>query len=100
MRFVVVQASETVGTEDRTIEAAQHMETACKLMVRVKQYDRAADALHQTLQLYSERGAGAAAGRVVLAFILVQVLTDVQCTLYIPVVNATCTYMCSITFKI
>ena len=78
MRFVVVQASETVGTEDRTIEAAQHMETACKLMVRVKQYDRAADALHQTLQLYSEGGAGAAAGRVVLAFILVQVLTDVH----------------------
>ncbi|XP_023338769.1 gamma-soluble NSF attachment protein [Eurytemora carolleeae] len=66
------KASETVGTEDRTIEAAQHMETACKLMVRVKQYDRAADALDKTLQLYSEGGVAAAAGRVVLAFILVQ----------------------------
>ena len=76
-----VQASETVGTEDRTIEAAQHMETACKLMVRVKQYDRAADALDQTLQLYSEGGVAAAAGRVVLAFILVQVIKGLGCSL-------------------
>ena len=35
-----MQASETVGTEDRPTEAAQHMETAAKLMVRVKEYDR------------------------------------------------------------
>ena len=79
--FICFKASETVGTEDRTIEAAQHMETACKLMVRVKQYDRAADALDQTLQLYSEGGVAAAAGRVVLAFILVQVIKGLGCSL-------------------
>ena len=55
------------------MEAAQHMETAAKLMVRAKQYDRAAEALHTTLGLYSEAGGGMAAGRVVLSFILVQV---------------------------
>ena len=32
-----MQACETVGTEDRPVEAAQHMETASKLMVRCKQ---------------------------------------------------------------
>jgi hypothetical protein len=62
-----------VGTEDRPAEAAQHMETAAKLMVRTKQYDRAAEALHTTLQLYSESGGTAAASRVVLNLVLVQV---------------------------
>ena len=42
--------------------------------LRSKQFDRAADTLEQTLQLYSEGGAAAAAGRIVLNFILVQVL--------------------------
>ena len=69
------EASETVGTEDRPAEAAQHLETAAKLMVRTKQYDRAAEALHTTLQLYSEGKGAAAAGRVVLNLILVQVGT-------------------------
>jgi hypothetical protein len=68
-----LKASETVGTEDRPVEAAQHMETAAKLMVRVKQYDQAAEALHTTLQLYSQSGGTGAAGRVVLNLILVQV---------------------------
>jgi len=68
------KACETVGTEDRPVEAAQHMETASKLMVRCKQYDAAADAMHTTLELYSEGGAGAAAGRVVLGLILVQIV--------------------------
>jgi len=67
-----MKASETVGTEDRPTEAAQHMETAAKLMVRVKEYDRAADTLETSLQLYSEGGAGHTAARVVLSFILVQ----------------------------
>jgi tetratricopeptide (TPR) repeat protein len=67
------KASETVGTEDRPVEAAQHMETAAKLMTRVKEYDRAADALQVALELYSEGRAAAAAGRVVLAFIIVQI---------------------------
>ena len=62
-----------MGTEDRPAEAAQHLETAAKLMVRTKQYDRAAEALHTTLQLYSESGGTAAAGRVVLNLVLVQV---------------------------
>lgn len=68
------KASETVGTEDRPIEAAHHQEAAAKLMVRVKDFDGAAECLHQTLGLYSEGGAGAAAGRVVLSFILVQLV--------------------------
>lgn len=67
------KASETVGTEDRPAEAAQHMETAARLMVRVKEYDRAAESLHTTLQLYSQGGGGGAAGRVVLNLILVQI---------------------------
>jgi len=69
-----LKASETIGTEDRPTEAAQHMETAAKLLVRSKQFDRAADTLEQTLQLYSEGGAAAASGRVVLSFILVQLV--------------------------
>jgi len=43
-------------------------------MVRCKQYDEAADTLHTTLELYSEGGAGPAAGRVVLGLILVQIV--------------------------
>ena len=63
-----------MGTEDRPTEAAQHMETAAKLMVRVKEYDQAAETLHTALQLYSQGGGGGAAGRVVLNLILVQVI--------------------------
>jgi len=69
-----LKASETIGTEDRPMEAAQHMETAAKLLVRSRQFERAADAMQQTLELYSEAGASAAAGRVVLSFILVQLV--------------------------
>ena len=50
------------------------METAAKLMVRVKEYDQAAETLHTALQLYSQGGGGGAAGRVVLNLILVQVI--------------------------
>jgi len=69
------KASETVGTEDRPSEAGQHLETAAKLTVRAGQLDRAADLLHNTLVLYSEAGTGnnSQHGRVVLAFILVQI---------------------------
>jgi len=69
------KAADTVGTEDRLSEAAQHMEQAARLTVRAKQYDRAADLLDKTLCMYSEAGGGVNGtvhGRVVLAFVIVQ----------------------------
>jgi len=66
------KASETVGTEDRPLEAAQFLELAAKLMVRVKKYDEASEILFNTLGLYSEAGAGSRAGRVVIKLVLVQ----------------------------
>jgi len=68
------KASETVGTEDRPAEAGQHLETAAKLMVRAKQIDRAAETLHNTMNLYSEAGAAPSAGRVVLSLIVIQIV--------------------------
>jgi len=66
------KAADTVATEDRQSEAAQHMEKAVLLTVRCGQLDRAADLLHTTLGLCSEAGGGTQYGRVVLTFILVQ----------------------------
>eukprot|EP00092_Neocalanus_flemingeri_P038152 GFUD01041527.1.p1 GENE.GFUD01041527.1~~GFUD01041527.1.p1 ORF type:complete len:293 (+),score=90.46 GFUD01041527.1:46-924(+) len=67
------KAADTVGTEDRPAEAGQHMEQAARLTVRARQYDRAADLLNNTLNMYSEAGTqGTAHGRVVLAFVIVQ----------------------------
>lgn len=67
------KAADTVGTEDRPAEAGQHLEQAARLTVRAKQYDKAADLLHNTLGLYSEAGAqGSMHGRVVLSFVIVQ----------------------------
>lgn len=66
------KACETVTTEDRHAEGAQHLESAAKLMVRNKHYDEAADILHHALCLYSEGGAGHTAGRTVLRLVLVQ----------------------------
>lgn len=65
------KASETVGVEDRPVEAAQYLETAGKLMVKLEKFDEAADTLHNSLSLYSEGGGNC--GRVVLALVLVQV---------------------------
>jgi len=70
-----LKAADTVGTEDRTQEAGQHMEQAAKLSVRSGQYDKAAEILESTLSCYSQTGSGASGtpyGRVVLAFVLVQ----------------------------
>ena len=68
-----VQAADTVSTEDRLAEAGQHMEQASKLTVRARQFDKAAELLHNTLNMYSEAGVtGTAHGRVVLAFVIVQ----------------------------
>lgn len=67
------KAADTVGTEDRPAEAAQHLEKAALLTARCGQHDRAADLLLATLGMYSEAGAGGTThGRLVLALILVQ----------------------------
>lgn len=69
------KAADTVGTEDRSTEAGQHLEQAAKLCVRTGQYDRAAELLEAALSTYSEGPSptvGSPYGRVVLAFILVQ----------------------------
>jgi len=67
------KAADTVSTEDRLSEAGQHMEQASKLTVRARQFDKAAELLHNTLNMYSEAGVtGTAHGRVVLAFVIVQ----------------------------
>jgi hypothetical protein len=67
------KAADTVGTEDRPAEAGQHLEKAALLAVRAGETDRAAELLHNTLGLYSEAGQGGSQqGRVVLAFVLVQ----------------------------
>jgi len=70
-----LKAADTVGTEDRTQEAGQHMEQAAKLSVRSGQFDKAAEILESTLSCYSQTGSNASGtpyGRVVLAFVLVQ----------------------------
>lgn len=66
------KACETVSTEDRPLEGAQFLETAGKLLVRVKKYDEAAEILFDALGLYNEAGAGSKAGRTVLKLVLVQ----------------------------
>eukprot|EP00088_Acartia_fossae_P054615 TRINITY_DN6294_c0_g2_i1.p1 TRINITY_DN6294_c0_g2~~TRINITY_DN6294_c0_g2_i1.p1 ORF type:complete len:311 (-),score=78.13 TRINITY_DN6294_c0_g2_i1:412-1311(-) len=66
------KACETVGTEDRPLEGAQFIESAAKLMVRVKKFDEAAELLHHALGLYSEAGAGTRAGRTVIKLVIVQ----------------------------
>jgi len=65
------KASETVGVEDRPVEAAQHLEAAARLMVRLAKYNTAAETLHTSLGLYSD--AGTSCGRLVVALVLVQV---------------------------
>ena len=57
------KAADTVATEDRQSEAAQHMEKAVLLTVRCGQLDRAAELLHTTLGLCSEAGGGTQYGR-------------------------------------
>ena len=69
------KAADTVGTEDRSTEAGQHLEQAAKLCVRTGQHDRAAELLEAALGTYSEGPSptvGSPYGRVVLAFILIQ----------------------------
>ena len=68
-----LKAADTVGTEDRTTEAGQHMEQAAKLSVRSGQYDKAAEILESALSCYSQCGTSAAGspyGRVVLSFVI------------------------------
>jgi len=68
------KASETVGVEDRPVEAAQHLEAAARLMVRLAKYNTAAETLHTSLGLYSD--AGTSCGRLVVALVLVQVARE------------------------
>lgn len=65
------KAAETVGVEDRPVEAAQHLENTARLLVKVGKYDKAADTLHNSLMLFTEGGANC--GRVVLGLVLVQI---------------------------
>ena len=72
---MLTQAADTVATEDRQSEAAQHLEQAAKLSVRAGQLDKAAELLETCLSLHSNSGGnvtGNPYGRLVLAFILVQ----------------------------
>jgi len=72
MLLAYKKACETVSTEDRPLEGAQFLESAGKLMVRVKKYDDAALILLNAIGLYNEAGAGSKAGRTVLKLVLVQ----------------------------
>lgn len=65
------KAAETVGVEDRPVEAAQHLESTARLLVKLGRYDQAADTLHNSLNLFTEGGANC--GRVVLGLVLVQI---------------------------
>ena len=71
------KAADTVGTEDRSAEAGQHLEQAARLCVRTGDYDRAAELLEAALSCYASAPSAVSAistpyGRVVLAFVLVQ----------------------------
>lgn len=66
------KAADTVSTEDRSSEAAQHLEKAALLTARTHQVDKCSMLLENALSLYSEAGQTAGQGRLVLALILVQ----------------------------
>jgi len=67
------RAGDTVGTEDRPAEAAQHLEQAARLATRVGQWDRAVSLLESSLSLWQEGGAASAQGKLVIALVLLHI---------------------------